>query len=99
MEIEKKIDGESMTMAVVGRLDALTSATFDAEVQMIPETVKFVTFDFARLDFISSAGLRVIVTTLKTVKGRSGDVKIVGVNATVKNILQLTGMSAVLGVS
>jgi len=99
MNITKTIDGEKMTMAVVGRLDALTSADFDAEVGQIDAAVKFLTFDFSALDFISSAGLRVIVMALKTMKGRGGDVKITGVNATVLNILQLTGMSAVLGVS
>jgi len=86
-------------MAVVGRLDALTSPEFDAEVGAVAPEVRFLTFDFASLDFISSAGLRVIVTAFKTMKDRGGDVKITGVNATVKNILQLTGMSAVLGVS
>jgi len=99
MEIRKSVDGETVTMAVSGRLDALTSADFDAEVGKVDAAVKFLAFDFAALDFISSAGLRVIVTALKTMRGRGGDVKITGANATVKNILQLTGMSAVLGVS
>lgn len=96
MEIEKKVDGENMTMAVVGRLDALTSEAFGAEVGGLPEAVKNLVFDFARLDFIASAGLRVIVNAYKLMKGRGGNVRIANANETVQGILKLTGMSAVL---
>jgi len=99
MEINKTVDGENLTMAVVGRLDAATSVQFDAEVAGVPEAVKSIAFDFARLDFISSAGLRVIVNAYKTMKSRGGSVKIVNANDTVKNVLKLTGMSAILQVS
>jgi len=96
MEIKKTTDGETMTMAVSGRLDAVTSVPFDAEVAEIAAEVKNLVFDFAHLDFISSAGLRVIVTAYKTMKGRGGGVKVANANDTVTNVLNLTGLSAVL---
>jgi len=99
MEIEKRIDGGTMTMAVVGRLDAVTSEPFGAEVDGMPAEVKDLVFDYARLDFISSAGLRVLVNAYKLMKGRGGSVKVANANETVRDVLKLTGLAAVLGAS
>jgi len=98
MEIKKTVAGEEMTMTVEGRLDAVTSVQFDAEVTGVPATVKSLVFDFALLDFISSAGLRVIVSAYKTMKGRGGGIRVVNANETVMNVLKLTGLATVLGV-
>jgi len=98
MEITKTNDGENMTMVVGGRLDAVTSVQFDSEVSGVPETVKNLVFDFAQLDFISSAGLRVIVNAYKTMKGRGGGVKVLNANSTVMNVLKLTGLASVIGI-
>lgn len=97
MQITKTTENETMTMAVEGRLDAATSVSFDAEVTGVAETVKDLVFDFAKLDFISSAGLRVIVNAYKTMKGRGGSVKVANPNATVLNVLKLTGLGSILG--
>jgi len=99
MEIIRTTEGETMTMTVVGRLDAMTSMQFDSEVAGVAETVKKIVFDFARLDFISSAGLRVVVNAYKAMKLRGGDVTIVHANETVGNVFRLTGLSAILQVS
>jgi len=99
MEIIKTVESETMTMAVVGRLDAVTSLQFDAEVANVPAEVKRLVFDFARLDFVSSAGLRVIVNAYKAMKDREGGVTVVNPNATVMNVLRLTGLAAVLGMN
>jgi len=56
MEIVKKTDGVTMTMAVIGRLDAITSEAFGAEAADVPAGMRCLVFDFARLEFISSAG-------------------------------------------
>lgn len=98
MEIGKTLDGDVMTMAVSGRLDAISSASFDGEVANVAAEVKTLVFDFAQLDFISSAGLRVIVNAYKTMKGRGGGVRVVHTNAVVMNVLKLTGMSSILPV-
>jgi len=99
MEINKTTDGETMTMTVSGRLDAVTSMQFDSEVAGVAETVKNLVFDFAALDFVSSAGLRVVVNAYKAMKDRGGDVKIAHANDTVRNVFKLTGLSAILTVS
>ena len=98
MQITKTTENDTLTMAVEGRLDAMTSAAFDAEVTGIPAEVRNLVFDFATLDFISSAGLRVIVNAYKTMKGRGGGVKIANANATVVNVLKLTGLSSILNI-
>ena len=93
MNIEKKLENGVLTLAVGGRLDTNTSPELDAEVTT--ECVREIVFDFAALEYISSAGLRVLMGAQKTLAASGGKVTVVNPNAMVKSVLDITGFSAI----
>ena len=93
MNIEKKLENGVLTLAVGGRLDTNTSPELEAEVTT--EGVSEIVFDFAALEYISSAGLRVLMGAQKTLAASGGKVTVVNPNAMVKSVLDITGFSAI----
>ena len=93
MNIEKKLENGVLTLAVGGRLDTNTSPELEAEVTT--EGVSEVVFDFAALEYISSAGLRVIMGAQKALAATGGKVRVVNPNAMVKGVFDITGFSAI----
>ena len=93
MQIETKLEGEKLTLKVVGRLD--TNTTPDLEAALTFEGVKEVTFDFAELQYISSAGLRVLMTAHKAMAASGGAVKVLHPNAMVRGVFEITGLISV----
>ena len=61
MQINKTAENDKLTIALVGRLDTLTAPQLDAEIQGKLDGVKSLVFDFKQLDYISSAGLRILL--------------------------------------
>ena len=94
MNIEKKLENGVLTLAVGGRLDTNTSPELEAEVTT--EGVSEIVFDFAALEYISSAGLRVLMGAQKALAASGGKVRVVNPNAMVKGVLDITGFSAIL---
>ena len=94
MEIKKHIDNEILYVALKGRLDTVTSQDL---LNGLPEIdqVKSVEFDFQDLEYISSAGLRVLVSYQKKLGGKD-HVIVKNANPVVKNIFTVTGLGAVL---
>lgn len=88
MKITKNTSGNTTTLALQGRLDTVTSTQLANELSAIfeGEAVNLV-FDFAALDYISSAGLRVLLTAQKKVNVLGTEMKIIGANETVKEVL------------
>ena len=68
MEIEKKADGSKLQMKISGRLDTVTSPQLENEVKDIPAEITDFSMDMKDLEYISSAGLRVLLTISKSVK-------------------------------
>ena len=91
MNIEKKLENGVLTLAVGGRLDTNTSPELEAEVTT--EGVSEIVFDFAALEYISSAGLRVLMGAQKALAASGGKVRVVNPNAMVKGVLDITGFS------
>ena len=91
MQIEKKLDGEKLTLKVIGRLDTNTSPDLEASLKL--EGVKEVAFDFTNLEYISSAGLRVLLTTQKAMMSCGGVMTIANPNESVKSVFEITGCS------
>ncbi len=91
MNIEKKLENGVLTLAVGGRLDTNTSPELEAEVTT--EGVSEIVFDFAALEYISSAGLRVLMGAQKALAATGGKVRVVNPNAMVKGVLDITGFS------
>ena len=95
MTLSKTLNGNSLTIAVEGRLDTVTSPELEAFVSENLEGVTELIFDFSALDYISSAGLRVLLSSQKKMNAR-GKMKVTGVNETVSEIFEVTGFSDIL---
>lgn len=95
MEINKIADGENLTIALEGRLDTTTAPQLEAEIKTCLNGVKKFVFDFAKLDYISSAGLRVILAAQKTMS-KQGAMELINVNGTIMEILDVTGFRDIL---
>lgn len=97
MKITKNAEGDTTILALQGRLDTVTSTQLANELSAIfeGEAVNLV-FDFAALDYISSAGLRVLLTAQKKVNVLGTEMKIIGANETVKEVFNITGFSGIM---
>ncbi len=97
LNIEKKQKGEKAEILLDGRLDTVTAPELEEELKKIyPETSELV-IDFEKLEYISSAGLRVLLSAQKVMNTR-GTLIIRKVNETVKEIFDVTGFSEILTV-
>ncbi len=95
MNIIKKQNGPALEIALEGRLDTVTSPTLEAELKTALADAESLTFDFAGLDYISSAGLRVLLSVHKTMSGKGG-MKIKNVNEIVGEVFEVTGFADIL---
>lgn len=95
MTIEKKLDGSKMTVAIKGRLDTTTAPQLEAELRSDLDGIADLVFDFTNLEYISSAGLRVLLSTQKTMN-RQGTMVVRNVNADVMEVLEVTGFVDIL---
>ena len=97
MTIRKEVNGKDVTLAVEGRLDTLTAPELENELKGVMGDAQTLTLDFSRLDYISSAGLRVLLAAHKTMS-RKGGMKVIHVNEIVKEVFDVTGFSDILTV-
>ncbi|MBO7483330.1 MAG: STAS domain-containing protein [Kiritimatiellae bacterium] len=93
MQIEKKIEDGKMTLSLSGRLDTNTSPDLEAEMKL--DGINEVVFDLANLEYISSAGLRVLMTAQKAMMLCGGKMSVSKPNATVMDVFDITGLSSV----
>ena len=93
MEIIKNQKENTMNVALVGRLDTTTAPQLEAELTL--DGVTELNFDFEKLDYISSAGLRVLLAAQKTMN-KQGSMKISRVNADIMEVFEITGFSDIL---
>jgi len=95
MTIEKKINGEALTLIVSGRLDTQTAPELENELDSVLSGLKELTFDFANLEYVSSAGLRVILKAQKAMNAQ-GSMKLTGVNDSIMEVFDITGFLDIL---
>ena len=95
MTIEKLINGESATFTVTGRLDTQTAPELENQLDAVLVQLKDLTFDMAGLEYISSAGLRVILKAQKVMNQR-GSMRLVGVNDSIMEVFDITGFLDIL---
>ena len=95
MTIEKKINGESATLIVSGRLDTQTAPELEAELDAVISGLKELTFDMTNLEYVSSAGLRVILKAQKAMNAQ-GSMKLTGVNDSIMEVFDITGFLDIL---
>ena len=95
MTIEKKLAGTELTVALAGRLDTTTAPQLEAELKASLDGVEKLALDFAGLDYLSSAGLRVLLAAQKQMNKQGGMV-VRNVNETIAEIFDVTGFSDIL---
>ena len=95
MDIIKTLNANALKLDIVGRLDTSTAPALDAEIKEIGEDVTELVLDLGQLDYISSAGLRVVLATQKKMN-KQGAMKVVNVNEDVMEIFEITGFSDIL---
>ena len=98
MEIIKTKEENKMTIALEGRLDTTTAPSLDAVVTSELEDVTELVYDFDKLEYVSSAGLRVLLRSQKAMNGKGGSMLIKNVNADIMEVFEMTGFSSVLNV-
>ena len=95
MTIEKNLNGAELTLTIVGRLDTTTAPQLEAELKQSVNGVQTLIMDFADLEYLSSAGLRVILAAQK-VMNKQGEMIIRNVNETINEIFEVTGFVDIL---
>ena len=95
MTIEKKINGDAVTLIVSGRLDTQTAPELEAELDAVLSGLKELTFDMTNLEYVSSAGLRVILKAQKAMNAQ-GSMKLTGVNDSIMEVFDITGFLDIL---
>ena len=95
MTIEKTQDGNRLTVAPAGRLDSNTTPELEAVLDESLEEAEELVLDFSGLDYLSSAGLRLLLQTFKKMSAKGG-MTVRNVNATINDIFEITGFSDIL---
>lgn len=95
MNIATTIDGNKATMIIDGKLSVSTSPDLEREIAALPETVNEFVLDLSGLEYISSAGLRVLVSTQKLATQRGGSMVLLNPREEVSEVFDMTGLSDV----
>ena len=95
MTISKKQDGSSLLITIEGRIDTTTAPEFEAQSDFSDDT-KELTLDFAGVEYISSAGLRVVLKLQKKMNASGGKMKLVNVCDAVMDVFDITGFVDIL---
>ena len=95
MTINKNLEGSTLTIALEGRLDTTTAPELEKELKSSLDGVKELVFDFTKLDYISSAGLRVLLSAQKLMS-KQGGMKVTHVNEMVMEVFEVTGFTDIL---
>ena len=95
MKINKTQNADTMNIALEGRLDTTTAPELEAELKASLDGVSELVFDMEKLDYISSAGLRVLLSAQKAMM-KKGEMKLIHVDETVMEIFDVTGFSDIL---
>lgn len=95
MEIIKNKNNDELTVKVTGRLDSAGAPELEESLKADLENLKSLVFDFVELDYISSAGLRVLLSCQK-VMNKNGKMVVRNVNQSIKEIFDITGFADIL---
>ena len=95
MTITKAQNGSELTVALEGRLDTVTSPDLEAELKNSMDGAESLVLDFSKLDYISSAGLRVLLSAHKAMSGKGG-MTVRNANEIVQEVFDVTGFADIL---
>ena len=95
MTIEKNITGTSAVLKIIGRLDTTTAPELEAAIDGCAANIKELVLDCSELEYVSSAGLRVILKAQKLMNVQ-GNMKLTGVNEAIMEVFDITGFADIL---
>lgn len=95
MTINKNLEGTKLTILLEGRLDTTTSPALEAELKQALDGITELIFDFEKLEYISSAGLRILLAAQK-VMNKQGSMVVMNVNEVIAEVFEVTGFSDIL---
>lgn len=98
MEVIKNTEGSKCTIALEGRLDTTTAPQLEAELKSSLNGIDDLVFDFSKLEYISSAGLRVLLSAQK-VMNQQGAMKITNVAPEILEVFEITGFTDILTIA
>ena len=95
MNLKRKTDGTAMTVTVTGRIDTATAPEFEQGVKPYLGNITELTLDFKEVNYVSSAGLRALLSLQKTMM-KQGEMKLVNVCEAVVDVFEVTGFDEIL---
>jgi anti-sigma B factor antagonist len=98
LNVTKTVENGKAAFALEGRLDTVTAPELENELKAALDGVTELTLDFDQLEYISSAGLRVLLSAQKTMN-KQGEMRILHVNETIMEIFEVTGFSDILTIA
>lgn len=96
MTINVERDFELVTLVITGRLDTTTAPNLEAAIKELSADTKELVFDVSELEYISSAGIRVLLGAYKKMNSNDGIMRIEKANETVSEVFEMTGLSEML---
>ena len=96
MITSKNQDGSRLTVALDGRIDTLTAPQLESELKPLLNGITELVLDFAQVAYISSAGLRVLLATQKSMRSVGGSLMITNAVPAVREVFDITGFSDIL---
>ena len=97
MEIKKTLEGGKLTVAISGRLDTTTAPELEEALKESMDGISELVIDFTETEYISSAGLRVLLSAEKTMN-KQGSMIVTGVNDVIMEIFEVTGFVDILDI-
>ena len=95
MDIKKVLDNDTLTVKIDGRIDTTTAPVLGESLTESYDSCTKLIFDFAGVDYISSAGLRILLSAQK-VMSKKGDMKLINVSSDIMDIFEVTGFQDIL---
>lgn len=96
MDIHVQRDEDKAVVVVAGKLDAVTAQDFDkVVVPLIEGGAARLVLDCSRLDYLSSAGLRVLLMTVKRIKAKGGQLRVAGMQGAAREVFEISGFHAI----
>ena len=91
MTIKKTVDGSTLVLALEGRLDTTTAPQLENELKVSLYDTKALTLDMEKLEYLSSAGLRVLLAAQKQMQKQKVEMVVVNVNEIIMEVFEITG--------
>lgn len=100
IELTEEYQGSALIVKIIGRLDAISAPQVDKKVSgLIDIGNKYILMDFSGVDYLSSAGMRLLLSATKRLNGQDGKFIICNINDDVLEVLKMAGFDRILSIA